>query len=1153
MIFTKLRLHGFKSFVDSSEFLIEPGLTGIVGPNGCGKSNLVEAMRWVMGESSYKNMRGSGMDDVIFSGSGNRPARNIAEVSLTIDNSARNAPAAFNQSETLEVTRRIERESGSVYRVNGKEVRARDVQLLFADASSGARSPAMVRQGQIGEIISAKPQARRRILEEAAGVAGLYSRRHEAELRLKGAEDNLLRLEDVLTQLASQVSALQGQAAQALKYRDVSAQIRRAEALLMLIAHRDAGDQLKDAKKQAAAARQEVQDRTFAQAQAARKQAMASADLPALRDAEARAGATVQRFVLARQEIDAQERRAKERLVELARQITQLGQDTARERALIADAATVLERLHTEQVDLARRGAGQADLEAALRAQVLAAEAATAGCEQAQAQAQGDLARFEARITLLKATLAETAQRGNKLGAELAQISAQQSQIAATMAQLQGSSDLKAALDTAVALRLAQDRQLTDIEQSVTDLRRAEANLREPVQAAERKAQRLETEARTLARLLTSASGQKFPPVLEQISVLKGYEAALGVALEEDLDGSLAEGAPSHWTVRSGEDAALPVGVPPLLDFTTAPEALHRRLAQIGVTTRAQAKAHLAQIKTGQRLISREGDLWRWDGYSRAADALPAAAKRLQEKNRLSEVESEALNARRTAEAAAAELALVQQKMSGVVAQEQQARILARDLARKVDTAREAWNAFEREQAQVQARKAALAEAHERLQADVTETESRRAQIAAELDKFGSADGLVSAVDQARILAVAARQSSADAKAALGAHLAGVEGRVRRLAALEREQGDWRGRKARAISQMQEFAARAVSAEAEHLALLGAPELVLRQRRVLNTEIANAEADLSAANDARAAGEAALGEADRAARQALDAMATSREEAARTEAKLEAGEARLAEVERAIAEHLECDPGELAALAGLAEPRLAEALPDARNAERSLAALKGTRERLGAVNLRAAIELEEVGARRENMVQERDDLTEAIRRLRLAIASLNREGRQRLLAAFEQVNHHFKDLFVTLFGGGEAELQLVESDDPLEAGLEILAKPPGKKPQTMTLLSGGEQALTAMSLIFAIFLTNPSPICVLDEVDAPLDDANVERFCDLLDEMGRRTDTRFITITHNPITMARMRRLFGVTMAERGVSQLVSVDLEQAERFLEAS
>ncbi len=363
MKFTKLHLAGFKTFVEATDFLIEPGLTGIVGPNGCGKSNLVDAMRWVMGENSSKTMRGTDMDDVIFAGSGGRPARNMAEVRLSLDNSDRTAPAGFNDAELLEVSRRIERDEGSTYRVNGREVRARDVQLLFADAASGSRSAAIVRQGTIGEIIAVKPQARRRILEEAAGVAGLHSRRHEAELRLKGAEENLLRLEDVLKQIEAQIDSLKRQARQAVRYRGLAADIRRQTALHALVNHRDASTALAAAERKLEADLLALAEETRRQAETARLQAVAAHELPPLRETEQAAAGELQKLVLARETLDGEEKRAKNRLAELERRLAQMNADLAREQALIEDAASVLARLDAEASELAEMSANDAEAE----------------------------------------------------------------------------------------------------------------------------------------------------------------------------------------------------------------------------------------------------------------------------------------------------------------------------------------------------------------------------------------------------------------------------------------------------------------------------------------------------------------------------------------------------------------------------------------------------------------------------------------------------------------------------------------------------------------------------------------------------------------------------------------------------------------------
>ena len=402
MKLTRLRLLGFKSFVEPTDFHIDGGLTGVVGPNGCGKSNLVEALRWVMGEASHKAMRAADMDEVIFSGSGNRPARNHAEVMLFLDNADRTAPAQFNEHESLEVSRRIEREHGSVYRVNGRESRARDVQLLFADASTGSRSPALVHQGRIGEIIQAKPSQRRRVLEEAAGIAGLHARRHEAELRLNGAEQNLARLEDVIAQIAAQIDALKRQARQAVRYRAVATELRKAEALLCHLRWVGANAEVDAAGQAQAASVRVVADATAGQAQTARDQAVAVASLPGLREAETRAAAALQRLVAAREALDREEARANERIADLDRRLIQLGEDAGRERRLAADAQAALDRLDQEDAALTGDAEATAGRQQAMAERVETAEAALAAGEKTFADLTGALADLTARRNQLE-------------------------------------------------------------------------------------------------------------------------------------------------------------------------------------------------------------------------------------------------------------------------------------------------------------------------------------------------------------------------------------------------------------------------------------------------------------------------------------------------------------------------------------------------------------------------------------------------------------------------------------------------------------------------------------------------------------------------------------------------------------------------------
>src|SRR5271166_144386 len=1115
MKFERLRVTGFKSFCDAAEFKIESGLTGVVGPNGCGKSNLVEALRWVMGESSFKAMRGSGMDDVIFSGSGKRPSRNIAEVGLLLDNSDRSAPAAFNEHQTIEVTRRIEREAGSTYRVNGKEVRARDVQLLFADASTGARSPALVRQGQIGEIIAAKPQARRLILEEAAGVSGLHSRRHEAELRLKGAEDNLVRVEDVLKQIDAQVDSLKRQARQSSRYRDLSATIRRHEALGRLIAWREHEATLAEARRRLDADLLEVAERTRAQAEAARLQALAAAALPPLREEEARRGAALHRIALAREALEAEEKRAKEREAELERRIAQFAGDLAREEALIADAAGVMERLATEDAALSQQ-ADQANEEAAQARELEeGAERRLASAESELAQAQAAASDHDARRRALLGAVEEEGRRLTRLEAECISVERERAGLSpAGFEEAQRAARAQAVAELAEALAAA-EREAQAAEARHAEAREAETRSRGPLADAERAAQKLETEARTLANLLGSDANGPWSRAVDVVSVARGYEAALGAALGDDLDASIDENAPAHWSLISaaGEDPHLPPGADPLAERVAAPPALARRLAQVGIVARAEGKRLSGLLKPGQRLVSLEGDLWRWDGFVAAAEA-PSSADAARE-------------------AAGAEA-------------EWRQRVRAARAAS--DNARDALAEFERARAQTLSRLSAVEEAFSRASAARDEAAERKANAEAALDHLGPGDDVARSLESARAAAARERAAFAEARASAQTLAREAQARAARRHAIAAERSSWSERRDRAEARIAEFAERRAEAEQERGGLAEAPVEFARSRRALADEYDKAEAARKEAADSRVLGETALADADRAARRALEAMAHAREQRAASEERVEGARLRGEQLMHAILSELDCEPSGLAALAGLEGDA---PLPGADEVERRLENSRQERERLGAVNLRADEELKEVVASRDKLIAERDDLTEAIKRLRSAIHTLNQEGRERLGAAFEVVGKHFEDLFSTLFEGGKAELQLVESDDPLEAGLELVAQPPGKKPQTLTLLSGGEQALTALALIFAVFLTNPAPICVLDEVDAPLDDYNVERFCDLLDEMRKRSDTRFVTITHNPITMARMDRLFGVTMAERGVSQIVSVELAEAERLLE--
>jgi chromosome segregation protein len=1151
--FTRLRLQGFKSFVEATELAIQPGMTGIVGPNGCGKSNLVEALRWVMGETSAKRMRGGEMDDVIFGGTGNRPARNVAEVVLSLDNSDRKVPAQFNDAGEIEVSRRIDRGMGSTYKVNGNEARARDVQILFADVSTGAHSTALVSQGRIGAIINAKPIDRRSLLEEAAGITGLHSRRHEAELRLKAAEANLSRLDDVIVTLESQLAALKKQARQATRYRNLQDHIRRAEATLSHLHWLDATARKESADAALQAAESAVVGLTESAAVAATHQAEAAAALPALRQDEAEASAELQHLTITHANLGREEERVAAELASRRQQLQDNQTDTARAVQLATDAADAEARLNAEATEIDETTASEADIaEEAARA-VVAATEALEECETELAQITSAVAEGEARQSALTRRIHELTSRIDNLNKRRADAEAEHARLREEIANDAETQAARAALAEAEAKLETDQAALAAAEAARQDSAEKEAQLRDALQQATAQRAKLQAEADALAALFAGSDSDMWPPLIDALSVAPGYEQALGVALGDDLQASTDTGAPIHWRELAAYEAVpgLPGDLPRLSEFVTGSPALLRRLGQIGVAPdETTGRALAGDLQQGQRIVTRDGAMWRWDGFTIASDAATAEATRLKQRNRLKELTAELAAGLAAHQAAEAEYATAREESRTLAGLEQAARQALQDAYGAARNARENAARIERRSTEKTARIAALEQSIASLTGDAGEAES---QLAATQAEFTALPDLQAARDRAAEL----RPLLAERRATLIEHRSAsdrlqreAENRARRRVAIEQELVSWRDRAAQAERHRAELAERAQAIEAEIARLDSEPARIAEERARLFELIAAAEDKRRQAADALAEAETALAAADKNLKTEENRLVEARENRVRAEAAVaQANEAAETLADR-IRERLECAPEEVLALAEL-DP--GEALPDRDATESRLQRLLRERENIGPVNLRAEAEAGELDQQLTGMQTERSDLINAVSRLRQGIASLNREGRERLLAAFELVSGHFENLFTRLFGGGKAHLKLTESEDPLEAGLEILASPPGKKLQVMSLLSGGEQALTALALLFAVFLVNPAPICVLDEVDAPLDDANVERFCDLVDELARQTGTRFLVITHHRLTMARMDRLFGVTMAERGVSQLVSVDLQEATRLRAAS
>jgi len=1142
----RLRLTGFKSFVEPTELRIEPGLTGVVGPNGCGKSNLLEAIRWVMGESSPKSMRGGGMEDVIFAGTSSRPPRDFAEVALHCDTQGAVVAglAGEGDRDDLEVIRRIERGAGSAYRANGRDVRAKDVALIFADAATGAHSPALVSQGKIANVIAAKPTDRRAMLEEAAGIAGLHVRRKDAEQKLRATETNLARLSEIVADMELRANALRRQARAAEKYKRLSDDIRIAEGRLIYARWREAAAAADQARREAdaaeaavKAAQHELETVSTAQTEVATRVAAARSDAQAQRDALADATATQVRLA-------GEERAARQRIDDLAAQQARLADDRAREGELARDAHGALTALDGEAKELARKiaaqDAGKAELVEASQSAQGRLRDAEVSLAQARAKAASEAA--DRRVAVNARDAAEAAVR---------RIDAQRESVEAEVAALGDSDALSATVESSGRAAAEAEARIgiveaalieaeADRDAATADLARLDAALAEARAALAA----LEGEAATLERALAAARSDA-DRILDRIKVKPGYEAALAAALGDDLDAGTGEDAARSWrgADTGRDDPALPAGTQPLAGVADAPAALARRLAQVAVAEQDGGQP----LAVGQRLVTLDGVMRRWDGFVTRGDGA-TASERLMRQNRL-----DALAAQRPeVELGVQELRDRRETMATTLSERTAAAGAARKRLAEADEARRtALRAADQAQAALDRHRDATALFDRRRQEiaaaahEAAETLAAQAAALAALPDEGLARAALEREEQAT---ESARSDAGAARDALAAHERNLASLSERQAVVAAETKSWKARAGEAARRVTDMDKRHDALGAEAAKIAGLPDRLAADRIAAEARQAELRDRVATAEAQERDAEAALREAEAALTTIRERVAAARETRAGAVARSENAEQRRIEMGRVSGERFECPPPLLPQKVGFESDGVGAAPTESAAHDRLIA----DRERLGPVNLVAADELAELDTQREKSAAEIDELQQAVNRLRGSIGNLNREGRVRLLAAFEAVNGHFQRLFTTLFNGGQAHLELVDSDDPLEAGLEIMAQPPGKRLGSLTLLSGGEQALTAVALIFGLFLTNPAPICVLDEVDAPLDDANIERFCDLLDRMTRETDTRYLIVTHNAVTMARMHRLFGVTMVEKGVSRLVSVDLGGAEELLAA-
>jgi chromosome segregation protein len=1139
MLITKLKLSGFKSFVEPATLFIEPGLTGVVGPNGCGKSNLLEAIRWVMGENSPKSMRSGGMEDVIFVGTQSRPQRDFAEVVLHGED---------DDGDEMEVVRRIERGAGSAYRLNGRDVRAKDVALIFADAATGAHSPALVSQGKIAQVIAAKPTERRQMLEEAAGIAGLHVRRRDAESKLRQTETNLERLEDIMAGLDSQIASLRRQAKQAERYKKLSNQIKTAEARLVFARWRDAAAAAEEAKKAAGEAEARVAEAQKDADEAQKAQRAAAEALAEAREEQADrrddASAHGHRMAALTSQLEA----AEQRLADLDRQKARLEADRGDADRLTKDAAEALSRLERELVASEKALAADEEKRPALERAREQAERDSRAAELALAKATADNAGTEAEWRVAEAAIAQAKTRLDRVEAEGRRMAEQRAAL--------GGEDPDADVDAAKTAADEAAHTLAKLREQLEKMQGRKAALQAARDAAssllaeakaelsgvQREWEALKRDREARERAASKRSGRQ--QAIDGVRAAKGYERAVAAALGRDGKALLglpeADAEGRYWT---GADAPAAVADSLSVHVETCPEELRALLALVHIAETDDGRT----LAPGHSLVTLRGELRRWDGLVVRGEG-SAEAARLEAENRFIELDQRLPALRQAADTAQASLDAAGEELS----QLQRDLVGAdRELAGAADAERQALRALDQAEA-ARERLAARLEELSRSEAEhgevIASAKTDLAAAEAKRDALPDPEAGRASLEAARAKNEAARSTLQARAAELASHDQALAVARERASAQRSDMANWQARSGDAARRLSEMEIRAEEIEQERAITAAKPEGLMREieqgdqvRERLTRDLAEAEKAVGKAN-------AAAQQADHAFAAANERLAEARESRAGLAERAENQDGRRIEMARISGERFQCPPPLLPTRFEFDEDTLGTAEAEGEDMD----CLTASRERIGPVNLVAAEELERIESEHGSNAAEQEELREAVSRLRGSIGNLNREGRERLRAAFEQVNAHFKRLFMRLFEGGEAHLALIDSDDPLEAGLEIFAQPPGKKLQSLTLLSGGEQALTATALIFALFLTNPAPICVLDEVDAPLDDANIDRFCDLLDAMTRETQTRYLIVTHNAVTMSRMHRLFGVTMIEKGVSRLVSVDLGGAEELLAA-
>lgn len=1148
-----LFISGFKSFVEATEIKIDSGLTAIVGPNGCGKSNLVDAVRWVTGESSARKLRGDAMDDFIFAGADTAPASSVARVSLTIDELNGEGPAIFSGQEELHIERRIKRGSGSDFRVNGRPVRAADVKLIFSDVGAGADSPGMVSQGRVAALLAARPHERRRLLEEAAEVSGLDQRRHEAEGRIRRTEANLTRIEDALRVMVKQREALVEQAESAKLYRQVSAKIRQFEAAMLVITWRKAKDALATAGQKL-----QLQDDVVLNA------AKAVTASRKLREDQAHKVEHL-RFEVKTSEESAREARealtalvrrqdqAEMRLETARTQSKQLEQDRAREIALMSDCSKTLEARNQQYEDMSKRLSHLQSLEsgATVEAQKLELTHLLKDAQDRLEDTRTKEAARRAEISSKQQSLHQATERLKVLKTQIAHLD-EACNTATTQLEDEDISSLEQSLTAAEKTLSTNENLLHTRRDELAKASTTTENQHKIVRDFESMAsgQRAEIDAIQSLLAAESKTEDNSPALVSEARASEGLEHALGAALGTTaLAGRSGE---NYWRLLpSLPPAEEAVGVIPLAKYVHAPKEWSRLLSQVWIVKNvAYAEDMQASLAPGQSLVTRDGGLWRWDGFVRKPGALDPAAHLLEQAARHDELAKALQQTTQDLETAHTTLksCLKTQDHAKTGLAEAEALVSAsRDTLRKAERAvLEVRTRTSRLQANLETSRAERERTHTAL-FDQDQLIEELHNSLSDLEATQLDEGALNRLHEE---AETRRQHLAEVTAEANRIQADLESTYERAKEIQEDIESWEARAKSAQSRLEDIDQRLTDIKNDMSKLEQAPEKLVREIEA-QTQLSN---EASSALDTRrqnlGATEADLTTYDSALMENEVAFATAQERRTSREVELAARRDARDTAVAEIRKELSSSPAQAIEIAGFTNE---DETPSTEKVSHKLSRLQQERDAFGPVNLLAEQQLIDIETTLTKLESEQSDLRDALNRFSEALSELEAEARRRLKQVFEKLNQSFKMLFSRLFDGGEAYLALSGEDDPLHAGLEVFACPPGKRLQTMSLMSGGEQALTALALIFSMFLVRPGPLCVLDEVDAPLDDANVERFCNLVQSLSQEHGVRFLIITHHRLTMARVNRLIGVTMPNEGRSQIVSVNLEEALKWSEDS